>query len=390
MKFYKRGLLFFGLLTLVSIASADIYARLHGPKGRLIYAKAPFIWEVWSTVPGEITGGRCTIDDQSVPARYDETARRVIANLQEPLSPGIHKITLSATLKTGEAIGRTWEFEIAPEALISVPAPNDSQNKVLGFVNSFREKMGLPACRMDDLMNAASLKHCEYLALNQTTGHYQTPGKQGYFGNQPWERLQAMGLVLDSWETVDFGSSTEEEALAHLIDAPYHRLAFIQPGKVLFGSGYHKNRLTATFQMSSEKGVVTYPYDKQEAVPPAWDYNERPNPLRIHDGARRPVGYPIMLARFGGGEDKLNVRLATIFDGDGREVPCWLNTPDNDPELKFALILIPKAPLKGNAKYSVRVEAAMASGEEVSRSWSFRTGPLPARFAKTAGGKNGL
>ena len=226
---------------------------------------------------------------------------------------------------------------------------------------------------MDDRLNTASQFHARYLSANNTTGPFEEPGKSGFTGVEPEDRHMAFGWVGSSWEAVEFGSDNEEDAVRNLIDAPYHRIPFIQPGELWFGSGYANRRLATAFSTSTENATVVYPYNTQQDVPISWGFNERPNPLRMHGDAKRPIGYPIMLVYFTAQQAQLDVQSATLKDAQGQAVPCYLNTSQNDSELKNAVLLMPKAPLNPDSIYVARVEAAVQGGPTFVKSWTFKT-----------------
>ena len=364
---------FAALAVFASSEKGELFGRSWGPKGKVYTSKPTLTWEVWSTRSSEIVGARASLNGQPISARYDAAQRKVFAPLPASLEPGNYSATVAAVLDDGESISKSWKFEVAETAIGAIPPPNESQKHTLEIVNRLRSALGLAEFRMDDRLNAASFLHSKYHATNNTTGHYETPGKPGFIGEEPGDRHEALGWVGSSWENVEYGSTNEEDGIRSLIDAPYHRIPFLQPGEIKFGSGYTTRRLTAAFSMSSEQATVVYPYDKQQDVPTNWSMNERPNPLRIHPSAKRPVGYPIMLVYFDREQMKLNVRSAKLIDDQGNAVPCFLNTPENDSELTNAVILIPKTALRTSASYMVRVEAAVQGGPEISKTWSFRT-----------------
>jgi len=331
------------------------------------------MWQVWSTEPGEIVDGKATLNGQPVEARYDVGLRRVLADLKSPLLPGKHSVTVSAVLKDGQTISKSWEIEVPEAAIERLPVTNESQLSVLAHVNRFRSDLGLPPCQMNDALNAASLQHSKYLAQNKTTGHFQQADTPGFFGRDPVERLEAFGFIEDSWEVVELGAATEAEAIENLIDAPYHRLPFLQPGILRFGSGYDTQRLTATFSMSRTEGTVCHPREGQTDVKTTWSKNERPNPLRLHQGVRYPLGYPIVFSHYSAVGARLKLRVAKVSDQDGQDVPIFVNSPENDSELKSAVFLIPKSPLRPSTTYFARVDAAIENGPDVSRIWRFTT-----------------
>lgn len=364
----------FAALAVVGLSEkGELFGRSWGPKGKVYTAKPTLSWEVWSTRSSEIVGARATLNGQALNARYDASQKKVLAPMSSPLEPGSYSAKLEAVLDDGQTISKAWKFEVTEEAIAAIPSANASQHRTIEIVNRFRASLGLPAFKMDDRLNAASLLHSKYHAINNTTGHYETPGKPGFIGEEPGERHEAMGWVGSSWENVEYGSTDEADGIRSLIDAPYHRIPFLQPGDIKFGSGYTTRRLTTAFSMSSDRATVLYPFDKQQDVPTNWNMNEKPNPLRIHPGARRPVGYPIMLVYFDREQMKMDVRTAKLIDDQGAAVPCYLNTPENDSELTNAVILIPKTALRTSTTYMVRVEAAIQGGPEISKTWTFRT-----------------
>ncbi len=351
----------------------DVFGRAHGPTGTLIVARPTLVWEIWSTGPDRIVGATATIDGRPVRAQYDAVQRRIVAEPAAPLAPGKHVAEVVARFSDDGTVKKDWEFEVGPQAVADLAPPTPEQLRAIEWVNTLRRRMGLPDVVADARLNLASTLHSKYLAQNNTTGHFQTEGKPGFFGVDPGDRAAAAGLVGNSWEVVEFGSDTPEEALRNLVDAPYHRLPFLQPEAVLFGSGGQTRRLTATFSMSSAVQTVAHPYEGQSDVPRSWDKNERPNPFRMHGAVKRPTGYPIMLVHFAKEPLKMTVRSAKLTDGRGLEVPCYLNTPENDNQLTNAMFLIPKAPLAANMTYVAQISATVAGGVDVSRTWSFST-----------------
>jgi len=353
--------------------SGDVFGRSYGPKGRLIVAKPTLVWEIWSTGADRIVGATATIDGRPVRAFYDGVAKRITAEPAAPLAPGRHAVEFVVRFSDEGTVPKDWEIEIAPGAITELPGPSPLQLRTMDWVNTFRGRMSLPPVTADPRLHYASTLHSSYLEKNQTTGHFEQDGKPGFIGVNPGDRAAAVGHIGNSWEVVEFGSQTPEEALRNLVDAPYHRLPFLQPDAVSFGSGYAGQRLTATFSTSSSTATVVSPSEGQSDVPLLWDKNERPNPLRIHATARRPTGYPIVFVHFTREPVRITVRSARLADARGAEIPCFLNTPETDTELTNAAFLIPKSPLAPNTVYTVQVSAAAPGGVDLSRTWSFST-----------------
>src|SRR5579871_5061638 len=161
---------------------------------------------------------------------------------------------------------------------------------------------------------------------------------------------------------------TLADTIRALFDAPYHRVAFLQPGSPQIGTGIADDRVALDFEMNQVEGLTVSPCDGQGHVPSSWNGFETPNPLRAH-GGQAVTGYPIVVAAFGAHPVQIadgSVSLKT----DGRPVECYLNTPRNDDQLHSTLLLIPVHPL-ASGRYEAQAELTLANGTTKSIRWSF-------------------
>lgn len=115
------------------------------------------------------------------------------------------------------------------------------------------------------------------------------------------------------------------------------------------------------------------PAPGQQGTPLSWDGNESPCPLRVHK-ASGSVGYPIVFAWFSPRLESIRVTSMRLRGPDGAEVAAYVNTPENDTELRFAAVITPKVPLRPHTNYSVDVKATTQRGSRIDRKWSFTTG----------------
>lgn len=361
-----------------SLASSvgDLYFRSYGPKGTLMVRNPVFMWECWADDAKSITSVEAELDGKTVPSHYDPILRRVVAKPEGPLEAGQYQASIKVYYAGGRFHEKTWTLSISDQALLKLPAPNAAQKLAIETANDFRKKMGLEEYSMDDRLNAAGLAHSRYLAANNATGHIEKPGTTGFIGKSHRERLEAFGYVGTAIENVAYGSHTADEAIRALVDAPYHRIAFLQPGKLSFGSGLENQRLTMTCETTEVKAVLCYPYNGQTDVPLAWSQPEKPNPLAIHGLSGKVVGYPIVLAAFGVGRGKIHVNETSLQTDAGEIVTHVVNNPENDEHLDNAMFIIPREPLKANTGYVVKVSFSIL-GDEVSaeeeKVWRFRT-----------------
>jgi hypothetical protein len=293
--------------------------------------------------------------------------------MSKGLPPGKHRVECRVTIDRRAVFRQAWETEVVAGALEEFPPPNKEQIEALEVANEYRRTLGLVDFRPEPCLSAASLRHSQYLAMNREGGHLQKRGLPGFFGETSGDRVTAFGWTESSWEGVTHGEENVRRAVVNLFDAPYHRLPFMQPGVVAFGSGRVQDKTTLEFGGTKEKGLVVSPADGQRFVPRLWDGIERPDPLRIHEFAEQPVGYPIVFAYFDH-ETKGLSEVKTSLTLDDKPVPSYVNTPQNDNELTNAVFIMPIKPLKPLTLYKVSVSAKNGAGAPLQKSWSFTTG----------------
>jgi hypothetical protein len=372
----------------VTSRAADIQAfhKAFGPKSLLRISSPTLSWQIW---PGEgcrVTSAVMQLNGKPVAARYNIDRKVLEYRPAAPLMPGPYKVECRVVVDEQLVVNKDWSFEVAGAAQPSLPEPDDHQTLSLNVANELRKNLGLEPMVMDSRLNAASLSHSLYLGANNRSGHFEKEGESMFAGRTPGERQESFGFLGGSWECVSAGISSAEESVRDLFDAPYHRLPFMQPGSIGFGSGFSKRRMTLNFSTSDREGVVVSPAEGQTDIATSWSRLETPNPLRLHE-VTGAVGYPVMLSH--SGVEKIEVRSATLSAGS-QSVKVFLNTPSNDEHLKNALILMADKPLMPMTTYTVNV-VYLAEGREVKKTWSFRTGhgAEPPRGQDTATRLNG-
>lgn len=361
----------------VSMADAQFVVKVggYGPRTEVRIARPTLKWEIWpADSSAKVRSVSLLLDDKAVAAVYDEHARAVTYTPREPLASGLHKVYCRITFDNGATFDQRWETRVAVSPLSEFPAPNALQQKALATINALRANLKLPAVTCDDRMNLAALQHSLYLATHGVAGHDEEPNRSGFLGKTGADRLEAYGWVGGSWEDVNVGAIDLKESITELFDAPYHRIPFMQPGTFDVGSGFENSRLTVEFGTSRDSAIVISPADGQKNVPCAWTNFESPNPLRFHGGAKR-TGYPIVCGVFGPDLPKLNYVKATLLAEGGHEVPCWLNSQDNDAFLTGAAVLFPQSALKPNTRYTVHFSAQNDNRKPIEASATFTTAP---------------
>jgi len=354
-------------------SSIQAYHRSFGPKSALLVSSPTLSWEVWPSEGSRVTSATMLVNGESVSASYDESTRRLTYRPEKPLLAGPYKVQCKVVVDGRLVVTKDWTFQVSTNATPVLPEANADQQQALAIANGYRRPLGLEDMVLEPRLNAASLAHANYLAKNHRTGHYEKEGEPGFIGATPDDRLEAFGYTGGSWECVTYNSGGVSESVRDLFHAPYHRIPFLQPGHVPFGSGFAGKNLSIKFGESGEMASEVSPGVNQEGVPTSWDGNESPNPLRMHPSAAETVGYPIVFAHFAEGNPSLKLVKATLTL-DGQSVDCFIDSPENDDHLENAVILIPKRPLQAKAQYSAHVEVVVAGKRSVSRDWTFTTG----------------
>jgi uncharacterized protein YkwD len=357
-------------LSAIGWSRSEAYTRVYGPKATMLMAQPTLRWEIWPGPGAKITSQKMSINGRDVSARYNVKERALTFTPAEPFAPGNYRVQCRVVIDDSLVANKEWSFSVAPTAAKVLPEPDADQVRALKAANSYRAMMGLPAFQLDNRLNAAALAHSKYLSKNDTTGHFEKPGTPLFFGVEPGDRLESFGYFDESWECVNFGCSNPAESVASLVDAPYHRLPFMQPGEIILGTGFHDNRLTMEFSGGRGQGVVVFPQPGASDVPADWDANERPNPLRLHD-TRKPVGYILVFTAWMPEGCKIDVSEATLRScADGSTVQVFLNTPSNDTELENGCFIIPKKVLRPGTTYEAYVRAEVTPEKKGQSSWT--------------------
>jgi hypothetical protein len=340
------------------------FMRDFGPRSDLLVSRPEILWEVWPEQGQSLTKVEIKLNGEAIDARYDAQARSIRFHPQTPLAIGEHRVEARAMVNDFLELKKDWTFRVLPEAVATLPEPSSAQLNAVETTNQIRVDMKLPPVRSDLRLHAASAAHAQYLAVNGETGHLQVPGKSGFLARTPKERLALFGYVSMFYEVEGEGG------VQAIFDAPYHRIPFMQPGSPSLGAGVGGSTSTLLIGSSRSVGIVCSPADGAENVPDSWSGIETPNPLRMH-GHTGTTGYPIVLSAFGE-DSKLVVQSADLEDEDGKPVLFYLNTPENDDELKHAALLIPRNAYKRGTKYRYRFQIQKADGTVSTHSGEFR------------------
>lgn len=365
--------LVFLLITLSIRADVSgIYGKF-SPTGSASTAQPTISWKLTPTGGGKVTHVEMTLNERAVEADYNTQNGCAEYRPSDPLQAGLYSVQCRVTIDREVTLRQEWSFEVAGSDQSDAKKPSFGAGYALEETNAIRAALGLPYYVMDDRMNAAASAHSRYQILNRATGHVEEPGRPGYTGKAPWDRTEKFGFPDLCYEGVCGNQHDPRKAVRLLFDAPYHRIAFLQPGAPKIGIGFEAGAMTIDYAVSPQEGVGMSPSPNQAGIPLAWDGNESPSPLRVHRtyGA---TGYPIVYSWFSPTLENIKIGSMRLTGPDGKEVPSYVNTPNNDNELRFSGVILPKDKLQPATRYTVDVKATTERGQKIDRTWSFVTG----------------
>lgn len=265
-------------------------------------------------------------------------------------------------------------------------ATGDTATDGFNWFNYRRVMAGLPALSRNALLDTAARGHANYLRVNNTVSHDQTPGAPGYTGAQLLDRLAAAGYTLVKpyaygeviTATADSSGFVEAE---QLVAAIYHRFVLFEPvfkeagtGASTASGGY--TYFTCDFGANNGYGpgigsgaMIVYPVAGQSQVPASFlSDTETPDPVP----GQNAIGYPISVhANITG---TLTVqRFSVRQHGAASDLAVRLLTHEADSDTPAsAAAIIPLTVLAAATTYDVAFSGDV-DGVAISRAWSFTT-----------------
>lgn len=327
------------------------------------------VWEVWPGTDSKISHFHVSINGRLINAEYDPSGRRIWYKFNEPLAAGVYEVEADAAIDDELLLKKHWKFTVTEDATPSLPEPGEVQLRAISTVNRIRAELGLDEVTLENSLCAAAQGHARYMKECGRVTHEETLATKNYVGYSLDERLAAFGYVGGAAEDVGYLSKKGYVAtIRALFDAPYHRIAFLQPGSPRLGTGIEDERVALDFEMNQVVGVTESPRNGQTGVPSSWNGFESPSPLRNH-GGQATVGYPIMVAGFGPHDQHIASGTGTL-SLNGETVECYVSAPNNDEHLSSAILLIPVHPL-ASGRYEATAEFTLINGARKSVRWSF-------------------
>ena len=310
----------------------------------------------------------------------------------------------------------TLSAHTIPSQILIKEAPllniHQEEQSALNYLNRLRTGAGLIEFDSDTLLNNAARNHADYLSMHHSIGHYEEHNRDGFTGTYASDRIIHAGyaapLVI---ENVSSNNRNYKESIDGLFSAIYHRMAFLNFQSDEIGIGvsqsekdssktsfvynmsakaleklYKENNSTHpktvklpypilnrafTTHKNNNSKIVTYPFNKQQDVPPAF-FDELPDPLPKHKVSGFPISISFNPAHF----KSVKLLKFELFKENGvviKETLTYDHKSDPHKRLnKFDYVLFPLKRLEWNRQYHVRF-TAMVNQKRVEKRWSFHT-----------------
>ncbi len=282
-------------------------------------------------------------------------------------------------------------FLISLVNISSAKAQNRFSDVAFDELNNRRKAADLPELIRDTNLDNSAGAHVNYITANSslmTEGHLEAPGKKGYSGVTPEQRMRKFGYSSiasgENYSMISFPIGSL--STTNLIDAPYHREsqfgmfkdAGVGMGTQVAPSGsVNREQYVYVINFGNKSTIkvaanylFVYPVQNQKNVTADWVVNETPNPLPEMSGKR--VGYPISIAAAPG--NKLEVKSFTLTSADQAISESRLITTNTQSQKKLEsyAFLIPIKPLSYDSTYQAQVIGTI-NGINFIKEWSFTT-----------------
>lgn len=303
---------------------------------------------------------------------------------------------------TTTTVATTTTTTVASSIVSNVNPANygagSNQRTAYDYLNAQRNACGFGLLQQSTQIDQAAQAHADYLSTNNVVNtHFENQQQfpTGFTGVQVNDRLIAAGyqptvsteVITGPITASMFGLPLGEEAVRHLMAAPYHGMGVLggtrDIGVGVNNRGDYVINLGATVarsvQSPSTTDVLTYPCAGLTNVITKTYGNENPSPITGRNLQTQPIGHPIYVKVRDG--QTLNL-TAVDLRIDGSNTAVTLNTLNSDNDAnnlitpyagKSLWILMPNTPLQANAMYRFTATGTN-NGQPVNINFTFTTG----------------
>ena len=294
------------------------------------------------------------------------------------------------------------------KSILSTPPPDpgyvDAQKAVYDKFNQARGDCGFGYATRNEKIDQAATAHANYSVVNNVVTHYETAGKPGFTGVDPWARMAAAGYATNPYGSSEVTNSVSvyqaggklaavTQAATRLLSAPYHQagiLGIVGHSEIGIGipesdlgRGFFSGILVVNFgtpvggrQQSLASGDVrTYPCDGTTGTSYRMS-GEDPNPVPGRFLDTNPIGQPIFVMAARG--HTLTIVDVTISGPDGKPLallPTLNKLTDKSGhfnEAHYAAIM-PDKPMLPLTRYTVLINGK-DNNTPFTRQFTFTTG----------------
>jgi hypothetical protein len=287
-------------------------------------------------------------------------------------------------------------FAPAPAAFAQVPDPTPTQ--IIGFLNDYRARIGLPGpIAHDENWSRSCQLHNEYQVRNKTMGHSQDPAKPGYTKEGDWAARNSVLYWGGTWSATANPFET----------APFHLHQLLNPRIDRMGASENGPSGCATSLASRNRAApektVTYTYPANGATHRSAE-TAREGPYTPGSRVGIPMGTrtgPYLYLMFDGpwnaawSKAKLDSAAMTGPSGPVEIKTVDAYTPGAGQYLPVGAEVIPVQPLAPGVTYTIDVAATVtdpyAAHEnggwvpkhyKLTHRWSFTTSAARADAAR--------
>jgi uncharacterized protein YkwD len=330
---------------------------------------------VWFSSPTQPANDRHARNQQNTVCLF---ARKV-------LRPGTRYVVHVQANAGGQEWSRTWSF--------TTVSPADVHRRIyeraLARLNTFRQSAGLKPVRMDVERSKACMAHADYLARHLE----QTPDVRINEERSDLPGYTKAGQEVGAHALIRLGCGfSPSDAIDWIMASVLNRHFVLNPAlrSAAFGAALHGPRAGAIWVISIPF-ERTGPADPQPTLYPGPDQTEVPlyfgrdlSTLMPGQPKGTAAGFAVTV-NFPPGQ-RVNDVEAVFADAGGKELECWVSTPEKmlpGAGRYNQIVLVPKKPLSPASIYAARVRAVV-NGKPWTRKWSFTTFDME-RYQKQIG-----
>lgn len=292
---------------------------------------------------------------------------------QQMLKPGMRYVVRVEARLGEENWEQTWSF--------TTESPRERSERMyeraLRQLNRFREAAGLKPVVADGDLQRACRAHADYLARHLD----RVANLRVNDEDSALEGYTEKGKAIASRSMIRLGGGAGPvDATEWLMASVLNRHLALNPSLKTVGMGAALQaprgwiwviHLPGARLDGERSGAVLYPGKNQQEIP--LGFGREIASLVPGQPKQSSAGYAITANFFP--RDRVQAVVARLEDAEGKEVACWLSTPEKPLSGTGSyqqILLVPKQRLRSGSRYTVSMEARV-NGRSWSEKWTFTT-----------------